>query len=353
MKFKRLISLICIFIILSSLFIGCGKEESGVNGDLYLYNWGDYLDPDLINKFEAETGINVHEDVYDTNEIMYQKLKSGNVSYDLVIPSDYMIEKMISENMLEKINFNNIPNYTYIGERFKHLPFDPNGEYYVPYMWGTVGILYNKKMVSDPVDSWNVLWNKKYKDNVIMVNSVRDSMMVALKKLGYSLNTNKQSEINAAKNELIKQKEDGLVRAYMVDEVKDAMVANEAALAVVWSGDAVTMMDRNPDLDFALPKEGSNEWFDGLVIPKGSKNKENAEKFINFLLNPENAAQNVEYIGYSTPNTGALELLDDNIKNNKVAYPDLNSLKNFEVFTDLDSSTLKKYNKAWLELMVH
>lgn len=356
MKLKKFLALTCSTLLLSSLFLGCGPkkdEEATQDKDsnvLYVYNWGDYIDPELLTKFKEETGIDVKYDVYDTNEIMYQKLNSGNVSYDIVIPSDYMIEKMKNEDMLAKIDYSNIPNYKYIGEQFKKLAYDPTDEYSVPYMWGTVGIIYNTKRVSDPVDSWNILWNPKYKDQVIMPDSVRDAMAVAEKKLGYSLNTENLDQIEDAKKELMTQKKDGLILAYMVDQVKDAMVGGEASLAVAWSGDAVTMIERNPDLAYAIPKEGSNKWFDAIAIPKNAKHKENAEKFINFLCDPENAEQNVEYIGYSTPNTAAYELLPEDIKNDKVAYPDEESLKNCEVFIDLPSNILRKYDEAWLEI---
>ena len=356
MKLKKFLALTCSTLLLSSLFLGCGpkKDEEATQDKnsnvLYVYNWGDYIDPELLTKFKEETGIDVKYDVYDTNEIMYQKLNSGNVSYDIVIPSDYMIEKMKNEDMLAKIDYSNIPNYKYIGEQFKKLAYDPTDEYSVPYMWGTVGIIYNTKRVSDPVDSWNILWNPKYKDQVIMPDSVRDAMAVAEKKLGYSLNTENLDQIEDAKKELMTQKKDGLILAYMVDQVKDAMVGGEASLAVAWSGDAVTMIERNPDLAYAIPKEGSNKWFDAIAIPKNAKHKENAEKFINFLCDPENAEQNVEYIGYSTPNTAAYELLPEDIKNDKVAYPDEESLKNCEVFIDLPSKILRKYDEDWLEI---
>lgn len=356
MKLKKFLALTCSTLLLSSLFLGCGpkKDEEATqdknNNVLYVYNWGDYIDPELLTKFKEETGIDVKYDVYDTNEIMYQKLNSGNVSYDIVIPSDYMIEKMKEEDMLAKIDYSNIPNYKYIGEQFKNLAYDPTNEYSVPYMWGTAGIIYNTKKVSDPVDSWNILWNPKYKDQVIMPDSVRDAMAVAEKKLGYSLNTENLDQIESAKKELMTQKKDGLILAYMVDQVKDAMVAGEASLAVAWSGDAVTMIERNPDLAYAIPKEGSNKWFDAIGIPKNAKHKENAEKFINFLCDPENAKQNVEYIGYSTPNTAAYDLLPEDIRDNKVAYPDKESLKNCEVFIDLPSKILRKYDEAWLEI---
>lgn len=359
MKLKKLIIIASIFFIAIALIISGyllfnknSKEDSKSSNSnvLYVYNWGDYIDPSLIKKFENETGITVKYDVYDTNEIMYQKLKSGNVRYDVIIPSDYMVQKMIHEDMLAKIDYSKIPNYKYIGKDFKNLAYDPNNEYSVPYTWGTVGIMYNKKMVKEPVDSWNILWDKKYKDKIIMVDSPRDAIGIALKKLGYSLNSTNSEQLLQARNELIKQKQEGLIRAYMVDEVKDAMVSGEAALAVVWSGDAITMMDENPDLGFALPKEGSNKWFDAMAIPKNAPDKENAEKFINFLCDPENAAINAEYIGYSTPNVGALKLLPKDITDNPVAYPPADKLKNFEVFVDLGDKKNKEIDQYWIEV---
>lgn len=355
MKSKKFFSLMVASFIVSSSLLGCGGKKEEVTQDknsnvLYVYNWGDYIDPELLTKFKEETGIDVKYDVYDTNEIMYQKLNSGNVSYDIVIPSDYMIEKMKNEDMLAKIDYNNIPNYKYIGEEFRNLAYDPTNEYSVPYMWGTVGIIYNTKKVKEKVDSWDILWDHKYKDQVIMPDSVRDAMAVAEKKLGYSLNTENLDQIEKAKEQLMTQKKDGLILAYMVDQVKDAMVVEEASLAVAWSGDAVTMIERNPDLAYAIPKEGSNKWFDAIAIPKNAKHKENAEKFINFLCEPENAKQNVEYIGYSTPNTEAYKLLPEDIKDDKVAYPDSESLKNCEVFIDLPPNILRKYDEAWLEI---
>ena len=361
MKLKKLLTF-GIIAIASVALIACGsikKEDTKTDSTtpqkadsniLYVYNWGDYIDPSLLTKFEDETGITVKYDVYDTNEIMYQKLKSGNVHYDVIFPSDYMVQKMIHEDMLQKIDTSKLKYYDEIDPKFKGLAYDPKNEYSVPYTWGTVGIMYNKKMVTDPVDSWDILWNPKYKDNVIMVDSPRDAIGIALKKLGYSLNSTNPKELTQARDELIKQKTSGMIRAYMVDEVKDAMASGEAALAVVWSGDAVTMMDMNPDLGFALPKEGSNKWFDAVAIPKSAQNVENAYKFIDFLCEPENAAINAEYIGYSTPNTGALKILPKEITENPVVYPADDKLKNFEVFIDIGKKATKELDQIWVEV---
>ncbi|MGL5152711.1 MAG: ABC transporter substrate-binding protein [Clostridium sp.] len=348
MKKSKIISLLMVGVLSLGLFVGCGKDSSiGENGTLNVFNNGDYIDETLITKFEKETGIDVTYDTYETNEDMYTKLNSGNSSYDVVFPSDYMIQKMIKEDMLEKIDFSNIPNYKYIGEDYKGLAYDPTNEYSVPYLWGTVGIVYNPKLVNETVDSWDILWNEKYSKQIIMFNSIRDTMSVALKKLNYSINSTTPSEINAAADLLIKQKP--LVQAYLVDEVKTAMINEEAALATVWSGDAAYIMNENPDLKYVVPKEGSNKWFDGMAIVKGSKNKTNAEKFINFLCDPDNALKNVEEIEYATPNTKTFEMLDDDAK---ALYPSKEILEKCEVFVDLGEN-LKLYDEAWLRVKNH
>ena len=277
-KFKLLGALALSSLISIGLLSGCGSSNNTAdNGTVYFYNCGDYIDEDLLAKFTKETGIKVDYSTYDTNEIMYQKLKSTPGSYDLVIPSDYMIEKMIKEDMVEKLDFNNIPNYEYIDDTYKNLSYDPNNEYSVPYMWGTIGIIYDPAVVTEPVTSWDILWNTKYSEKqVIMFDSMRDTIAIGLDKLGYSINSTNPDEIAAATDELVKQKQT-MDPLYYVDEVKDKMINGEAALATVWSGDAAYIMSENPELKYVIPEEGSNKWFDAMVIPKGSKNKENAE----------------------------------------------------------------------------
>ena len=258
-----------------------------------------------------------------------------------------MVEKMINEGLVQKIDFENIPNMKYIDKGFLNPIYDETNEYSVPYMWGTFGILYNKKMVKEPVDSWDILWNPKYKGNIMMFDSVRDTMGIALKKLGYSMNTTDLKEINEAKDVLMKQKD--LVLAYVNDEGKDRLLGEEVAMGIIYSGDAVTLMDENPNLDYAIPKEGSNKWVDAMCIPKTAQNKKEAELFINFLLDPENAKINAEYIGYSIPNEGALKLLDKEITENPVAYPSQEVLNKCETFIDLGDK-IKLYDRAWIEL---
>jgi len=346
-KVLTLVFLIISLIVISS---GCGGTDNSNKITLNVYNWGDYIDESVIDSFEKEYGIKVIYDTFSTNEDMYVKLKAGGDSYDVAFPSEYMIQRMINEDMVQKIDLNNIPNYKYIDERFKNLAYDPNNEYSVPYMWGTLGILYNKTMVDDVVDSWDILWNEKYEKKILMLDSQRDSIGITLKKLGFSLNTKDPAQLEAAKNELIKQKP--LVLAYVGDEVKDKMIANEAALAVVWSGDAIFMKRENPDLEYVIPKEGSNLWFDAMVIPKASQHKKEAELFINYMCDTEVAYKNADYIGYSTPHVEAKKLLDPVITSDKTAYPDEEDVKNCEVFEDLGDS-LKDYDKIWTEIKAY
>ncbi|HHT73958.1 MAG TPA: spermidine/putrescine ABC transporter substrate-binding protein [Firmicutes bacterium] len=346
MNKKRVFGLLVPLMLLVLTLSGCSRNKE----TLYVYNWGDYIDESVLGEFEKETGIKVVYDTFATNEDMYVKIKSGGSQYDLIFPSDYMITRMRDEGMLEKINLANIPNFKYIDDRFKGQDYDPKNEYSVPYMWGTVGILYNTTMVDDPVDSWDILWNPKYSKQIIMLDSQREAIGVALLRLGYSINTTDVDQLNEAA-ELLKQQKP-LVLAYALDEAKDKMVAGEAALALVWSGEALYAMDENPDLDYAIPDEGTNLWFDGMAIPKGAKNKEAAEKFIDFLCRTEIAFRNADYTGYATPHTEARKLLDPEILNNKAAYPDEEDLMNAEVFVSL-GEVLRDYDRIWTEVKAY
>lgn len=346
---KKMYKMILLTVLMLAVIVvssGCGEQKTVLN----VYNWGDYIDESVLDDFEEEYGIEINYETFATNEDMYVKIKSGGSNYDVAFPSDYMIEKMIKEDMLLKIDMNNIPNYKYIDSDFKNLDFDLNNEYSVPYMWGTVGILYNKQTVKEDIDSWKALWDSKYEKQILMLDSQRDSIAVALKKLGYSLNTKSVEELEEAKEELIKQKP--LVLAYVGDEVKDMMVGEEAALAVVWSGDAIAMMEENENLEYVVPKEGSNLWFDNMVIPNTCKNKEEAELFINFMTRPEIGLKNTEYIGYSTTNEETRKMLDEEIRENPVAYPQDKDLEGSEVFLD-PSDFIKEYDRVWTEVKVY
>ncbi len=328
--------------------------------ELYVYNWGDYIDDEVVAMFEEETGIKVTYDMFETNEEMYPVIEAGAVTYDVVCPSDYMIQKMIENDMLAEINFENVPNISQINPEYMEMSrsFDPENRYSVPYCWGTVGILYNTKRLEElgvePPKSWMDLWDPALKGEILMQDSVRDAFMVALKGLGYSMNTIDEKELQQAKDLLIQQKP--LVQAYVIDQVRDKMIGGEAAVGVIYSGEMLYIQEevKNLGLDYSLeyvvPEEGTNLWLDSWVIPKNAQNKENAEKWINFLCRPDIALRNFEYITYSTPNQGAFDLLDPEIQENKAVFPDLDSLENSEVYRYLGDEEEGVYNALWKEV---
>lgn len=327
------------------------RSTTGTN-TLNVYNWGEYIDPEVITMFEKETGIDVVYDEFEMNEEMYSKIETGAVKYDVVCPSDYTIQRMIEADLLAEINYDNVPNIKYIGEDYLKSAesFDPGNKYAVPYTWGTVGILYNKTMVDEPIDSWSAIFDEKYKNNILMINSVRDAMGIALKYLGYSLNSTDKDELEEATNLLKEQKP--LVQSYVVDQVRDKMIGNNAAIGIIYSGEAIYTQRENPDLEYVVPKEGSNIWIDGWVIPKNSENKENAEKFINFLCRPDVALLNFEYITYSTPNTAAREMIEDEaIRNSTIAFPDSETISNLETFKYLGDDMTAYYDDKWREVL--
>ena len=347
---KVLPTAMVIVIIAGGFFYGSQNRDGGSN-QVIVYNWGEYLDPDAITMFEEETGIDVVYEEYETNEIMYPKIQSGAIAYDAVCPSDYMVQRMIENDLLAEIDFDNVPNIKYIDSTYMNQSrqFDPENKYSVPYLFGTVGILYNKTMVDEPIDSWSVLWDEKYKDSILMQDSVRDAFGVTLKYLGYSLNSTDLDELEAAKKLLIEQKP--LVQAYVVDQVRDKMIGNEAAIGVIYSGEALYTQVENPDLEYVIPKEGSNLWIDSWVIPKNAKHKENAEKFINFICRPEIAKMNFDYITYSIPNSEGRKLIEDDwMRNSKIAFPDPEDLKNCETFQFLGDENDAIYNQLWREV---
>ena len=349
---KKIISLILAVAVSAAMLCACGAKDENT---VYVYNWGEYIDPEVITMFEEETGIKVVYDEFETNEVMFPKVEAGASVYDVICPSDYMIQKMLDNDMLAEINWDNVPNAkANIGAQYyeQSKSFDPENKYSVPYCWGTVGILYNKTMVNGPIDSWNVLWDEQYKDNILMQDSVRDAFMVSLKRNGHSMNSVNESELEAAKNELIAQKP--LVQAYVVDQVRDKMIGNEAAIGVIYSGEAIFTQRENPNLEYAIPKEGTNVWIDSWVIPKNCQNKENAEKWIDFMCRPDIALLNFDYITYSTPNDAARELIEDeDIKNSTIAFPDLTQYNNLETFSYLGEEADLLYNNLWEEIKAY
>lgn len=351
-KFSSLI--LSVFIILTLVLMpGCGKKW---DGEVIVYNWGGpYMSEgsndtlDLNEEFEKKYNIKVKYRTFDSNEGMYAKIKNGGADYDVIVPSDYMVQRLIEEGFLEKLNFDNIPNFeTNIMPSFKNPSYDPTNEYSVPYSWGTIGIIYNKTLVKEEVKSWDILWDKKYADNILMFNNSRDSFGMAQLLLGYSLNTTKKDEIDAAYKKLLEQKP--IVQGYYMDEIYDKMINGDAAIATYYAGDALVMMQENSDLAFAYPEEGTNRFVDAFCVLKGSKNKENAEKYINFMLEAQNAVANCEVTGYCTPNSAAFEILDDDIKNNKVMYPDDAYLKKCESYSHLPADINTYVQDLWINI---
>ncbi len=340
-KFGVLLLIIALALVALTACSGEEKEK------LYVYNWGDYIDESVLDTFEEETGIEVVYDIFATNEEMYTKIARGGASYDIAIPSEYMIEKMIREELLEPVDLTKITNWNLIDDAFKNLSFDPENQYSVPYFWGTVGIIYNTALIQEDIDSWDVLWDEKYKGQFTMMDSQRDSIMVALKKLGYSMNTRNLDELEEAKQLLIDQRP--YVLAYVGDNVKDMLISEEAAMAVVWSGEASAVIQDNPQFKYALPKEGSNFWYDNIVIPKGAKNIEGAHKFIDFLCREDIAFKNADYVGYSTVNVKAKEMLDESLMDTTYAYPKPEWLEGFEIFSD-PGEFIKEYDRIWTEV---
>ena len=340
---------------------GCGKsaDKAGSAGEVYVYNWGEYIDEDVKAEFEEETGIKVIYDMFETNEEMYPVIEAGGVKYDAVCPSDYMIQKMIENQMLAEINFDNIPNIKEIDPKYMDMSrsFDPDNKYSVPYCWGTVGILYNTSMVApeDAPTKWSDLWDEKFKDNILMQDSVRDAFMVALKSLGYSMNTTNEAEIAEARDLLIKQKP--LVQAYVIDQVRDKMIGGDDAMGVIYSGQMLYIQQEVADLgldyslEYVIPEEGTNLWLDSWVIPANAPNKENAEKWINFLCRPDIAKMNFDYITYSTPNEAGRQLIEDPaLRNSPIAFPDPEELANCETFKFLGDENDALYNELWREV---
>lgn len=332
------------------------KKFEGKNISINVYNWGEYISdgsdtnlPNINSEFEQLTGIKVNYSTYSTNEELYAKLKGNGASYDIIIPSDYMISRMIKEDMLEKINYENIPNIKYIGEEYRNKEYDPENEYSVPYTWGTVGIIYNTNEVVEEDFGWDILWNEKYADKILMFDNQRDAFAIAENMLGYSMNSENTEELEAAARKLTEQKP--LVQAYVMDEIFDKMGSESAVLAPYYAGDAKMLMDEYDFLDFKVPESGTNSFYDAVCIPKGAKNKEAAEMYINFLCEPETAYYNISYIGYSTPNTAAYEMLDDDIKNDGFSYPDaLYLTEKTEVFKNLSDETNDKMQELWVEM---
>ena len=335
--FLKILFSLCMIFLLSS----CNKREGNV---VNMYNWGEYIDKEVLDEFTRETGIKVNYETFVTNEDMYLKIKQGGSNYDIVVPSDYMIEKMIKEDMLEPIDKSKLSNYKNIDAKFLNKSYGPESKYSIRLYWGTLGILYNKNLVDGEITSWADLWNEKHKDKIIMLDSSRDSLAAALLKNGFSMNSRNKEELEIAKKDLIKQKKS--ILAYLVDEAKDNMLAENAAIAVMYSGDATELLNADKKFKYVKPKEGTNLWFDSMVILKNSKNKENAHKLINFLIKKEILTKNMDYTYYAVPNQ---EVINKNKLVKSVTEIDDEYFKKMEVFKD-PSDFIKEYDNIWTDV---
>lgn len=353
---KRILSALVVVVLLAAMFTvaGCSIGNDNV---LYVYNWGEYMSLgeegaiDVNEEFYKETGIKVVYTTYPDNESMYAKISSGSANYDVIIPSDYMIAKMIKEDMLAEINFDNIPNYKNIDSIHKSLAYDPENKYSVPYTWGTVGIFYNTKKVAEAdVKSmgWDILWSDKYAGQILMFSNQRDAFGVAELKLGYSLNTVNENEIKAAAEELKKQKP--VVQAYVMDQIFSKMGSGEAAIAPYYAGDGVRIMEDNPDVAFYIPPTGTNKFVDAMCILKTSKHKDWAEKYIDFLCRDDIGLANIEYVGYSTPLTTVYDQLDEDMKNDPQYYPGNDILDKSEFYLNLPDDTNDLMSDLWIQI---
>lgn len=379
---KKIFALVMISVMTLGMFGGCSSEEEtaeeeeiveqaltvsdpdyytrfkGKDISINVYNWGEYISTgadegtlDVNTEFEKLTGIKVNYTNFATNEELYAKLKGGGASYDIVIPSDYMISKMIKEKLIQKLDFDNIPNFSYIMDNFRNMEYDPENEYSVPYTWGTVGIIYDETVVDineEDID-WDLLWNEEYADQILMFDNPRDAFAIAEILLGYSLNTENPDELAAAAEKLKKQKK--VVQGYVMDEIFDKMGAGDALIAPYYAGDALTIMEENDSLNFVVPKSGTNLFVDAMCIPKSSKQKEAAEMYINFMCEPDIAYANIDYICYSTPHSAAFDMLDDEVKNDPISYPDEELIANrTTVFVNLSDEANKTMQDLWTEM---
>ncbi len=356
--FRRAASLLLSALLFVPMAAGVLSVDTGAADEtvtINVYNWGQYISDgtdgyiDINKAFTEATGIEVNYMTYDTNESLYTKLKTGGSTYDIIIPSDYMAGRLIDEGLVQKIDFNNIPNYSYIDEAYKNTAYDPTNEYSVPYTWGTVGVIYNTKYVDEAdIGSWDLLWNEKYSGKILMFDNNRDAFAIAEALLGYSLNTTDEDELRASADYLKEQKP--LVQQYVMDQIFDKMIREEAWVAPYYAGDYLWMLDENEDLGFYFPEETFNMYIDCFMIPTSSEHKAEAEAYINFLLDPEICGENLEYLGYSAPESAAKEYMDPEIAESEIAYPSAEVLSRTENFLYLPAETNQLMDSLWLEV---
>lgn len=329
------------------------NKAQGFTGEntLTIYNWGDYIEPSLIDKFEEETGYKISYETFDSNEAMYTKINQGGTSYDIAVPSEYMISRMIDEEMIMKLDHSKIEGLEHINPRFLDLSFDEGNSYSIPYFWGTLGIIYNDKFVDDVPTSWNDLWDETYRNDLMLIDGAREVMGIGLQSEGYSLNETDPEILGEVASKLKEMTPN--VKAIIADEIKMYMIQEEAAMAVTFSGEASEMIWENENLHYVIPEEGTNLWFDNIVIPKTSQNTEGAYAFINFMLDPENAAVNADYVGYSTPNESAIALMDPEVVSDEQFYPSDEAIASMEVYENLGPELLGIYNDLFLEVKMY
>ena len=344
-------------IILAALLV-CAALPVFAEGDkpyagetITVFNWYEYIDPAVIDQFEEETGITVNYAMFTTNEEMYAQLEHSSGAYDVIFPSEYMIERLIREDRLETLDLSHIPNLENVLDNLRDPSYDPGNAHSVPYMWGTLGIIYNTNLVSEPITSWKSLFDEQYKGSIFMMNSLRDTIGLGLKVLGYSVNSRDEKELQEACDLLVKQRMDHLVSGNFVDETKDKMIADEAALAVIYSGDALYAVEKSDHLAYVVPQEGSNIWVDGMCIPKDSAHKEAAECFINFMCRPDIAQKNMEYIRYCSPIRQVQENLDEGETANEILKPSPDVVARCEYYHDI-SDVMDLYENIWMQIQM-
>ena len=343
---KKLLALLISILIISTLFVGCSKKTSE---EINFFNYGENIDEETVKAFEKQYGIKVNIETFDDMENMYQKVKNEGVKYDVILVSDALMPRMIKENLIQELNKDNIPNISQMDEEYLNLEIDPGNKYSVPYMFGTVGLIYNKDVVKENVDSWDILWNEKYKDKVFMFDTYRDTIGVALKKLGYSLNSTDPKQIEEAKELLIQQRKT-VDPIYGVDNGTMMIPAGESDINMIWSGEGLNLQEENPNLVYIVPKEGANFWIDSLCIPSNAKNVEGAEKFINFVSDKESALRIADEIGYTTPNKEARLEQPDSVRNNPNAYMPKEIMDRCEIYVDFPKNIKRMYDDAWLDI---
>ena len=344
-SFKLLLLSICVIIIGTS-FVGCNKNYSEV---ISFFNYGENIDEETIKEFEKQYGIKVNVETFDDMETMYQKVSNSGVKYDVILVSDALMPRMIKNNLVQELNKDNIPNISQMDEDYLNLDIDPGNKYSVPYMFGTVGLIYNKDVVKEDVDSWDILWDEKYKNRIFMFDTYRDTLGAALKKLGYSLNSENPKEIEEAKELLLEQR--NLVDpVYGVDNGTTMIPAGESDINMIWSGEGLNLQAENPNLVYVVPKEGANFWIDSLCIPSNAKNVSGAEKFINFVSDKESALRIADEIGYTTPNKEARLEQPEEVRNNPNAYMPKEIMDRCEIYTDLPKDVKKEYDNAWIQI---